>query len=234
MGGIIKPGDPPPSCSTQLESRKEMADIAEIARSIVHEFTHTSAWDQMQAKDVPAEILNFVAQRQEEGIDLPEIRRELGIARSTDRSWRKINAAIMQGQRIDRPMLLQHIAYKWAKMSKKVEKLIDDAILNGVQVPTADGVVTVKGASKELAGIIDTWLRGQATFVKIGKDLGAFVDTEGKGGGNAGVTIVVQNNVRLASREKIEEHRAQEKERNDILIAQSMTLPDSGKPVGNG
>lgn len=212
MGVIVKPGDaaePAKTVSTQREHLNELMRTREAVAEIVTRMDKENLWDVIQAKDVPPEIVAHVADQLEQGLRPDFIRRNMGIARSTDKSWKKIMAAMRGGLRIDGTAFLQQQAYRFEAISIKMHSQIMDAFKDGVAQLDADGnVVMLKGPSKELAQTIDAYSRLQQGFVKLGKDLGAFVEGAGEGGkGGGGVTIVVKNHVPFPAETEIKAHQ---------------------------
>lgn len=192
--------------------------------ALIRRYDDENTWDQIQARDVPAHVIDFVHEQLENGFEYTQVRRQLGIKRSTDKAWRKIMSALKQGFRIDGQAHLQQIAYEYRAISQKVRRQIDHAFQHGTPVVDKEGGVTmVKGPTRELAGMIDTYNRLNQGFIKNAKDLGAYVEQEGKSG-NSGVTIVVQSAVQLPSIKDVKAHQEKEREKNQILLSQGETM----------
>jgi hypothetical protein len=218
--------DPPaPSASTMRSHLDRVYERREIIKQYIKRADDELLWDNMSAKDVPSDVIEYVQARLEEGCSFQMIRRQIGILRTTDKSWRKIMSALKQGVRIDGTAFLVQKAHEVQAMSDKLKAQIMRAFDEGIEVPTKDGIRTIKGPSKELSMTIDAWSRLQQGFVKLGKDMGAFQEEGGKGGG-AGVTIVVQSNVQLPSRTDVEIHRAKLKE---LSASAEIVEPDASK-----
>lgn len=219
---------PPPSVSTQAEAIQNLSDLREVVHQIVKRYDDEAVWDSIQSRDLPAEMLDYVTERLRQGFSYDQIRRSIGIRRTTDKSWKKIMAALKQGFRIDGPAFLVQKAWEVQSMSDKLRDQIMKAFEDGVEVATKEGVVNLKGPSKELSMAVDAYNRLQQGFVKLGKDLGAFVEQEQKG--NGGVTIVVQQNVPLPSMKDVKAHQDIEVEKNKRLLedAKSLLTPRDG------
>lgn len=221
---------PPESVSTARKSRDLALQEAEEIRSLVKQFDEQALWDAVKSKDIPAAMLDFVRDKLEEGWELPQIRRQMGIPRSNDKSWTKILAALKAGFRVDGTAFLVKKAAEFNKLSNKLKDQIEDAFKDGVPmlVKFADGtskIERVHGPTKELSMAIDTWNRLQQGFVKMGQDLGAFVVQEGKGGG--GTTIVVQNNIGLPDQKAIDVDRERKLEKAKQQTQEALIVHES-------
>lgn len=179
--------------------------MREEVHEIVRTYDAAGLWDTVQARDLPPMLMDYVIDRLRDGWDHEQIRRQLGIPRETDKSWKKITAAIQQGNRVNAPVVFAVIQNNYDSLSNKIKEQIELAFEYGTEVPTKDGVCTIKGPTKELAGMIDAYNRLQQGKVKIGKDLGVYQDKDaGRGGG--GVTIVVKSAVQLPAQAEIDKH----------------------------
>lgn len=230
MSLIIAPdSEEKDSCSTGADSRQALYQRREEVHTLIRRFDDEQIWDQIQAKDIPAHVIDFVMSRLEDGADYTQVRRQLGIARSTDKSWRKIMSALKQGFRVDGQAHLQQIAFEYRSMSQKMRKQINEAFEYGVPMMDKEGNVhMVQGPTKELAGMIDAYNRLNQGFIKNAKDLGAYVEQE-QGKGSSGVTIVVQSAVQLPSIKDVQAHQEKEREKNKLLLEQGahMTKVDA-------
>lgn len=227
MSLIVKPGESSPSLSTAQESREALYQSREEVHALVRKFDEENVWDQIQAKDIPGEMIDYVTEQLEQGFHYDQIRRQLGIKRRTDKAWRKIMAALKQGFRIDGSAHLQQIAFEYRSISNKIQKQIHDAFRDGTPVMDKEGFVHhIHGPTKELAGMIDTYNRLNQGFIANAKALGAYVDEAGKGG-NSGVTIVVQSAVQLPSVKDVQAHQEKEREKNRILLEQGTHMTKS-------
>jgi hypothetical protein len=234
---IVESGGEPParSVSTSLEARQALYDTREKVHALIRRYDQEAVWDNIQSKDVPAEILDFVSEQLSSGFDFAQVRRQIGIPRSNDKSWKKIMSALRGGFRIDGSALLIQKAYEHETISKKLKAAIDDAFSEGTPMMDSDGnVVKVKGLTKELAAAIDTWGRHQQNLVKMGKDLGAFIDgPDGKQGGSGpagGVTIQIMSNVQLPSHSQVEVHQAEQRKKNAEILLRAQGKVISEEP----
>lgn len=199
--------EPPKSVSTRAQQVQGILNRREFVHSIIQKCDEEQIWDNIKARDVDPEVLDYVRQQLIDGWDFTAIRRQLGIRRSTDKSWTKIMSALKQGYRVDGTAYLIHIGGKYKQLADKMYTQITEAIENGIEVMDKTGTIRkLKGPSQELAGYIDAYNRLNQGFIKNGKDLGAFVDNDGKGPAG-GVTIIVQSNVPMPSQEQIEAHQ---------------------------
>lgn len=226
MSLIVKQDDEPKkSLGRVQESVQRVAKLREEVSLLVKRYDDEQIWDNLQSRDLPAEMIDFVISELERGKDYTQIRMGLGILRSTDKSWKKIMGALKQGFRIDGPAHLMQIAFEYRNISGKMRAQIMDAFDKGVAIPTKDGFEIIKGPTKELAMMIDSYNRLNQGFIKNAKDLGAYVEQDGKGGGGSGgVTIQVFSNVALPSLKDVEAHHEKQREKNEILLDQGRTL----------
>lgn len=241
MSLIVKPDekDPPKSVSTARESRDLVLREIEDMKAIVRQFDEQAIWDNIKSKDIPPALLDFVREKIEEGFELAQIRRQLGIPRANDKAWTKILAALKSGFRIDGTGFLIKKAAEFTKVSNLLKDQIETAFKDGVPmlIKHQDGtseIQNVHGPTKELSMAIDAWNRLQQGFVKLGKDMGAFVEGENRGGG--GVTIVVQSNVQIPDQKVIDADRAQklEKTKQQVEEAQILSESKAGVPPKTG
>ena len=89
-----------------------------------------------------------------------------------------------------------------------------DRMLNGEAAP-----------SKMMIAALDTMANLQLSTIKMGKELGVFMDAGqqalAQGAGSGGqVTIVVQTNVPMPGKQEIEVHQQKQREKNEQLLAQ--------------
>lgn len=218
------------SQSTQLTAQAALQARREEVRALVRRYDQELVWDEIQARDVPAEMIDYVTEALERGDSYDMVRRQLGIPRRTDKAWKKIMAALKQGFRIDGQALLQQIAYEYRSMSQKIRDQIDDAFENGVEVLDKDGCRhRLMGPQPQLAGMIDTYNRLNQGFIKNAKDLGAYVEQEGKGK-DSGVTIVIQSAVQLPTIKDVKAEQERQREKNQALLAQGRTLDKVDAP----
>lgn len=189
----------------RVKSARELhANRAETAAVVKH-MGDQGIWDQIKAKEVPAQIIDYVHEAIQAGFELHHVRKQLGIPRSTDKAWQKINAALLSGYRIDSGSLLVRVFSKNNRILAKIDEQILEAFNTGVPVKQRDGSYEiVKGPTKELADMIKARTVVEQSMIRIGKDLGAFVDRD-SGRGNSGVTIVVKSGVVLPTQTQVDE-----------------------------
>lgn len=227
MSQPVKPGDgvPKESASTQVEHLTDVYRRREIVAKIVRRYDEESIWDNLKSRDVDPQLVDFVLEQISKGRDYTEIRKDLGILRSTDKSWQKIMAAIKQGFRYDGTAFLVQKANEYQRVAGKLLKQIEEALDKGTQVVTKDGdVVRITGPTKELSMAVDTYNRLTQGFIKNGKDLGAFVDHE-QGGKGGGVTIQIVSAVNLPSLKEVKAHQEAKAEENKRLLEEGKDIP---------
>jgi hypothetical protein len=170
-------------------------------REVISKMTEAAAWDHIQARDVPMEIIDFVAEKIHRGVSPGQITKELGLnpaGGKNSKQWRKIQAYFRQGFRADAEAYLIQQSHDYYRILQKTKETLEDAFEHGAPIVNEEGsVIHVKGATKELAGFIETYSRAVQTLPKLWKDFGAISESGGKGGaaGPGGVTIVVKTNV---------------------------------------
>lgn len=232
--------DPVPAGGTKrLEKMEAIYARREVVASLIKKMDETAIWDTIQSRDVPAELIDYVCDQLKKGKNFGQIRKKMGILRSNDKSWQKIMAALKRGTRIDGTAFLVQKSYELQAMSDKLKDQIMEAFDKGTPVVTknSDGssqIEYVHGPSKELSATIDAYNRLQQGYVKLGRDLGAFVDeTGGKGGG--GVTIVVQNQIPMPDQKVIDARHEDQRKKNEALVEQSKAVVlTTGVPVPDG
>lgn len=195
------------------------------AREVMVRLEQDLAWDRMQARDIPPEIIDYVAPRMAKGVPPSKIALGLGLREKggvASREWKKIQAYFRQGFRASAEAYLFQQTKDVYETLEKAKEVLDDAFMNGVPVveqtsyKDKDGckqveteVHYVKGATKELAGFLDTYGRLVMLMPKLWKDYGAISETAAKGGapGQGGLTIVVKTNVPAPSQADIDAYR---------------------------
>lgn len=171
----------------------------------VTELDEGGRWADLQSKDLPMEITNYVAEAlTERSVD--EVRRSLGMKNPTDPRWKKIMTALRTGARVDSVGLFLQWMNRTNRMGEKLEKICTE-ILDGH-----------RPMSNALFSGLNTLSAMQSNVVKMGKELGVFTDGTGGNQGGQGVTIVVQTNVPHPSREAIVVHQEGLKERGQQLL----------------
>jgi hypothetical protein len=169
-------------------------------------------WDTIQAKDLDPKLMSWVGECLIRGQSPDHVAMNLGFSGKTSKQWKKIAAYFRGGFRADAEAYLYHQTKELLRTIDGLKKIVEDSIENGtphvVTYPAGKGqggsceVIRVKGATRELAGIVRAYAEAIKTPVALWKDFGAIGD---KGGGPQGVTIQVLNNIRLPSAEEIRE-----------------------------
>ena len=168
-----------------------------ICRKLVTRFEDDKLWDGIRAHDVPAEIVDFVIAEAKKGTSFVDIRKKLGITHHLSASWRKISAAIRGGTRVEGSVLYHRFSARAEKAVLRLDK-------------TADYYAKKpKEFGKELAMITDAINRTQAGMIRMGKELGIFVDHSEKN--REGVTVIVNTNVPMPSPKDILVHQEKQK-----------------------
>lgn len=180
----------------------------DAVRAIVKRHDDERLWDNMQSKDVPQEIVDYVMTKFQEGYNAAQVRRFLSIRRGLDPSWRKIMAAVRGGARADVVGLFNRYLARNEKLASRLTMIIDKA--TDIEVDPDDPkslkeyqklLVTV---GKEVSQGADAINRLQQATIKMGKDIGLFGEQDS--GGKGGVTIVVQNHVPLPTPAEVKAH----------------------------
>jgi hypothetical protein len=183
-------------------------------QSLIFEMDVDNKWDAVQAKDVPAEILEFVRTEVERRRPVDEIRCALRIASPNATSWRKIVSAFQQGARASGGVSVAALIHKHWEIGGKLEELITDAIENGMPAFNDKGQIIcdqegralrVLGITKELSQAIDAFGRNNERYVALALKAGLMKDTTaGKSGASGGgTTVLVQNLIPMPSAEDI-------------------------------
>lgn len=171
------------------------------------------AWDDLQSKDIPPEILVYVSRALV--VDgMSTVRKELGMSSPSDKRWKKIMTAIRNGIRVDGT----GIFLTWLRRNEAMAESLNTRLIEMLQLKQPFSRMTCEA--------INTMANLQSMTIKMGKDLGIFMDAkdqaaaQGAAGSGQGVTIVVQTNVPLPSKAEIQVHQEKQRAKNDELIAQ--------------
>lgn len=205
---------------------REYAKRHHQVREIMVRLEKDVAWDRMQARDVPPELIDFVAPRLARGVPPATIARDLGLREKggvNSREWRKIQAFFRQGFRASAEAYLYQQTNDYYKILNRTKEVLEDAFENGTPViehfieedrqtglkTTKVNVVTVKGATKELQGMIETYSRAVMLMPKLWKEYAAIGEAPGKASapGGGGLTIVVKTNVPTPTQAEVDAYR---------------------------
>lgn len=167
------------------------------AREIVQRYNAERLWDNLKARDVPAEVLEFAKDQLEAGFGIQAVRRQLGIKSALDKSWVKIASALRGGTRVDASAFFLRMQTRCETVAQKLYEFVDQALTD----PEKMAVI-----GKEVTMACDAMNRMQQGMVKVGRELGVF-ETQGEGGKSGGTTIIVQSNVNLPSQSQIDSRR---------------------------
>lgn len=168
-------------------------------------------WDDLQSKDIPPEILVYVSRALVvEG--MATVRKNLGMESAADKRWKKIMTAIKNGIRVDGT----GIFLTWLKRNETMAEKLNTRLEEQLEQK--------QPFSKMVCEAINTMANLQALTIKMGKDLGIFMDAKdqaaAQGSGQTPVTIQVFTHAALPSREEIEIHQKKQNEKNEAIIAQ--------------
>lgn len=209
----------PPNKARQLE---DIYEAKAAAWALVKRNDEEMLWDRLNARDVQPEIIEYVMQYMEKGFSFRQSMASLGIRHTTDPRWKKIMSAIKQGIRIDTTGMFvrwftqnENIANK---LQHQIEKVLDHIITdeNGNAKPESINIAMMK-LNQNVSLAVDSLNRLRQGTVKLGKDLGIFLDPSAGGGGN-GPQIIVQNNIALPNRKTLKEHQDVQIQKTKILI----------------
>jgi hypothetical protein len=176
------------------------------AKEIFDVLTVQGKWQQIVSKDVPHEILNFVSTRIKAGKNIDQIREALGMRSPTDVRWRKIMNALRTSKRVD----ASAIFVKWLERNEEIGDRLNyelNAAIKEKKPLTAKAMVET----------IRTLSQLQLNTVKLGKELGIFVDPAEKVG-QGQVTIVVNTNVPSPDEKTIIVHQEERMKKNQELL----------------
>ena len=184
-------------------------------RETLHLLTEKRAWDHLKARDVPPEIIELVEERIVAGDQPRKICVMLGLNRHGgvhSSAWKKIQANLRGGFRADAEAFVLRQTTQLFGVIQKLKETVDDAFDEGVPIVGFDKfgqahVTHVKGATKELGSIIESYAKAVAAPVKLWKELGAVGEKSGGVPGQTGTTIIVKTAVNLPSQEDIAKYR---------------------------
>lgn len=226
MSLIVKPGDtPPPATEGKLaEHVKTLAERRSELQGIIKKHDDQALWDAIQAKDVPAEITEYVMERLEKHVDSKQIRKDLGIPRATDKAWRKIMASIRQGFRVDATTYGMQILNRNERLSAKIRELVDKAMNEGIESLDKNGnIKMLQGLQKEILMATDALNRLDQGTVKVMKELGIIQDA-GAEKSAGGVTIVVNSNIPLATPEEVRAKQELARQKNEEALEKARAI----------
>jgi hypothetical protein len=190
--------------------------LAVEAKKIIVQYEEEDLWDKIEARNISAVVVEHVANSLERGIDAKRVRASLGIRVDSDKRWKKILAAIRSGIRINSTALLK----KWIERNERIGDKLYDVIIERMACLgdkfDADESSAVSGMIKNLGEL-------QLGIVKLGKDLGAFVDPSAGGGG---VTIVVNSNIKMPSQKDVDAHQKTIEVNRELQTKPKITLPE--------
>jgi hypothetical protein len=222
---VKKPGsEPEKSVSTAAEQRETMTAQRELAYSLIHRI-EPKEWNGVKASDVPVAITGYVLERIKEKASLAQIRKELGIKDAHGRIWRKILANMGQNFRVDAPAMFARWLMQQESLSDKMQDLVEDLL---DKANDADASKKYIHLTKELTMGIDALNRLRQGTVKLGKELGVFADPSERAGGQ-GVTIVVQNSVKLPNQKDIDAKAVYQQEESARMIEESRRTHEGRK-----
>ena len=197
-------------------------DAQDVAKGLVSRLTEDRVWDSVRARDVPAEIINYVSKCLEDGMEAVQIRRTLGIKNSLDKSWSKIMSALRQGTRVDSALMFKRFILRNEAIANKLEKLIHDMLRESSEGEDSSNIL--KSYGKEVSMAVDSMNRLQHSVVKMGKELGVFGEM-GQSGGQS-MTIVVNNNIPSPTQEAIKDN-TERKKQMDLVRGQGFEVKES-------
>lgn len=206
-----------------------------------------ASWDKMRAEDVPAELVEYVRMEIALGKNPSDIRNDLGIRSALQPAWKKTMAALKLGRRIDGIALFEKWNSQNDKLADKLFRTLDflqnaDIELIEIYLKTPKDAVDendvnirakllaggLRQFSKEFIGLMDNLSKGRERMVKIGKEMGIFMDAHAAafgGGQGQGVTIHVHSTVPTPDQETIDAHH----KKQAIIIEDAKVVEDDGK-----
>lgn len=220
----------------KAKGEAEYSARAKEVREVVHRLNENQAWDVLQARELPPELIAYVSQKLAGGWTPGEICKDLGLnihGGKNSKQWRKIQAYFRQGFRADAEAYLFQQTHKFYKVIERAKEILEDAFDNGTpHVDPETGAVTyVRGATKELGAFLKAYSESIILPVKLWKDFGAIGENPTKlpgGGSPGGVTIVVKTHVPTRSQADIDAYR--ERMAKMAPVIDVTPKKDDGKP----
>lgn len=195
----------------------------EDVRKTLTRLDENLAWDSIQARDLPPDLIAFVESELVKGVTPGQLCKVLGLNRhggKNSRQWRKIQAYIRQGFRADAEGYLFRMTHDFFETMQKAKTVLDDAFENGVpiveqtKVHDRDGgfkvetqVHYVKGATKELGSFLESYGKAVMLPMKMWREYGAIGEQQSKGSSPGGITIVVKTNVPTPTQAQVDSYR---------------------------
>ena len=205
-----------PAASQAVEARVPLSQ----AKAVVQELDLGEKWTSLLSKDVPGEITRYVIEQARDGRSIDKIRESLGMRSGNDPRWKKIMAAVRAGKRVDATAVFVKWMERNERLGDRVEQMVNDILNEGRPLSK----LTLEGLSMISRLQLDT--------IKMGKELGIFVDGSEKNQGGQGVTIVVQTNIPSPAKEVIIAHQKERESKAKQLLEQyrNPTQPDAPLP----
>lgn len=199
---------PPNQKGKEFPARTERLNEAKV---VVSRLDADAAWDSIQSRDLPKELVDYVADRLQE-TEPHRICQELGITGGKNsKQWKKLAAYFRAGFRYDAEGYLFQQTQKFYSVIQRAREILDDAFENGtpqiiVNQKTGDyEEIRVKGATKELTSFLHAYGEAISTPIRLWKDFGAIGEKSDIS--TKGVTIFVQNNIPMPTQEEIKAHQ---------------------------
>lgn len=192
-----------------INQKQKPSDFKQEAMACIISMNEAKEWDTLKAADVPGEITNYVIACVNKGHPTHKIRKTLGFGSATDKRWVKILASLRQGLRVNSTALMSRWITRNESLAERLFKLLDDLL---ARMESNPGEIDWKDEAKSVSMMLDTLGKMQMNTVKLGKDLGVFVDPTSEGGSGQ-ITIVVQSGVPTPSDDAIEAHHRKIAER---------------------
>lgn len=179
----------------------------EEIKAVVTKLDADMAWDHLQARDLPPELIDWVAQALKDGHTPAEVTKSLGLkAGKNSKQWKKIQAYFRQGFRADAEAYLMRQTEGYFKIIEKAKAVLEDAFENGTpHVLDTGEVIHVRGATKELGSFLESYSKSIQLPVKLWKEFGAI--GEKKDPNSGGLTIIVKSSVPRRSQEEVDAYR---------------------------
>ncbi len=196
---------------TTKEKYEDIAVMRALAKKIMIRYPEDDFWEKVKSSKVPPEITQFVIDELEKGRRIRSVMLSLGIQTATEIKWRKILASVRQGTRIDSTALFT----TWVARNEKLATKLFDALDRLADRDMDKGIYGDKDdqTMKNITMMVETMSRLQLATVKMGKELGVFVDpTQQAQGGQ--IVINVHTNVPMPTEKEIQNH--QEKQVIDV------------------
>jgi hypothetical protein len=187
------------------------------ARAAIEKLDLSDKWSELATKDLPVSITSYVSSALK-SMPYDEVKERLGMRATTDLRWRKIMMAIRSGFKVDSAAIFAGYFERSNRFLSSLDRHLEE-VASGNRPYTKQTYEGIRLA-----------MEIPQSVVRLGKDLGVFTDgSDQRQGGNQGVTIIVNTNVPIPSKEIIIQHQ-QDRERLAKELLDKHRPKELGKP----